>query len=47
MLAMKLTKQELDENPIGRNCVEVLPISELDEDIKKKAFDYLMFLKQK
>lgn len=43
----KTTKQELDENLIGRNCVEVLPITKLDDDIKKKALNYLMFLKQK
>ena len=43
----KATKQELDENLIGRNCVEILPINELDDDIKEKALNYLMFLKQK
>ena len=37
----------MDENLIGQNCVEVLPITELDDDIKKKALNYLMFLKRK
>ena len=32
---------------IGRNCVEVLPVDEVNEDIKEKALNYLMFLKQK
>ena len=41
------TKQELDENLIGRNCVEVLPMNEVNEDIKEKALNYLMFLKRK
>ena len=43
----KATKQELDENLICRNCVEVLPMAKLDDDIKKKDLNYLMFFKQK
>lgn len=43
----KATKQELDENLIGQNCVEMLPVAKLDDGIKKKALNYLMFLKRK
>ena len=41
------SKLELDKNLIGRGCVEVLTIMDMDDTIKKKALNYLIFLKQK
>ena len=38
---------ELNETLIGRGCVEVLAVMEVDDTIKKKALNYLMFLKRK
>ena len=43
----KAAKTELDENLIGWNFVEVLPVAELDDVIKKRALSYLMLLKCK
>lgn len=45
--AYDATKQELDKNLIGRGCVEVLPMTEVNNTIKKKALNYLIFLKRK
>ena len=39
--------KELDENLVGRGCIEVLPETDVTWEIRQIALGYLMFLKRK
>jgi hypothetical protein len=39
--------KELDENLVGRGCIEVLPEADVTWEIRQIALGYLMFLKRK